>query len=160
MPGPSDVFNRLSSLYFEVESSGGDVLTYPIRSPIDQCFAGEVLGPACSSSREGACLSPSPVHRKRTGARSFARMIVHLSCQGKEKPRTSGEPELAEVDCGGPRKNFQPCGKLFVIMHFCHCRCFQLGAAHCLTRFLGSTHLLRQDELALFFSQFAVDVPL
>jgi hypothetical protein len=35
-----------------------------------------------------------------------------------------------------------------------------LGAAHCLTRFLRSTHLLRQDELALFFSQLAVDAPL
>jgi hypothetical protein len=37
MPGPSDVFNRLSSLYFEVESSDGDVLTLPIRSPLISC---------------------------------------------------------------------------------------------------------------------------
>ena len=35
--------------------------------------------------------------------------------------------------------------------------CFQSCAAHCFTRFPRSTHLLRQDELALFFSQFAVD---
>ena len=37
---------------------------------------------------------------------------------------------------------------------------FPIVCAHCLTRFLRSTHLLRQDERALFLSQFAVDVPL
>ena len=59
MPGPSDVFNRLSSLYFEVESSGGDVLTLPIRSPFDQLSLVKSSGRLALPHEEGACLSPS-----------------------------------------------------------------------------------------------------
>jgi hypothetical protein len=77
-----------------------------------------------------------------------------------EKPRTTEERELAGIDCARPRKTSSPCGKLFAFMHFCHCRCFELGAAHCSTRFLRSTHLLRRDEFALMFSHFATDVSL
>jgi hypothetical protein len=38
MPEPSVVFNRLSSLYFKVESSGGDYVSLPIRSPLISCL--------------------------------------------------------------------------------------------------------------------------
>jgi hypothetical protein len=61
MRGPGIVFNRLSSLYFEIESSGGDDLSLPIRSPLIGCpvVAGEVLGRLGLPHEEGACLSPS-----------------------------------------------------------------------------------------------------
>jgi hypothetical protein len=59
MPGASVVFNGLSSLYFEVQSSGRDVLSLPIRSPFDQLSLVKSSGRLAPPHEEGACLSPS-----------------------------------------------------------------------------------------------------
>jgi hypothetical protein len=49
----------LSSLYFEIESSGGDDLSLPIQLAIDQLSLLKSSGGLGLPHEEGACLSPS-----------------------------------------------------------------------------------------------------
>jgi hypothetical protein len=80
MRGPDVVFNCFASLYFEIESTGGDDLSLPIRSPIDQLALVKSSGRPGFPHKEGACLSRSLHTQNETEARSFSGMIVHLSC--------------------------------------------------------------------------------
>jgi hypothetical protein len=59
MPGPSVIFNRLSSLYFEVESSGGDDLSFANPLAMDQLSLVQSSGGLALPHEEGACLSPA-----------------------------------------------------------------------------------------------------
>jgi hypothetical protein len=64
MPGRSVVFNSLSFLYFEIESSGGDALSFANPLAIDQLSLGEALGRVWSSSPGTGLPLPLSVHRK------------------------------------------------------------------------------------------------
>jgi hypothetical protein len=59
MPGPRIVLNSLSSLCFEIESSGGDDLSLPIHSPLISCRWVKSSGGFGLPHEEGACLSHS-----------------------------------------------------------------------------------------------------
>ena len=76
---------------------------------------------------------------------------------GKRKLRTSEERERAGIGCGRPRKLQAHAASYLSSCTSAVVGLFHACAVHCLTRFLCSTHLVRQNELALFFSRFAVD---
>jgi hypothetical protein len=91
----------LSSLYFEIESSGGPIFANPLA--MDQLSLVMSSGSLGLPHEEGACLSLS-VHRKMNRSKIFCSDNSASFVLGKRKLRTSEERERAGIGCGRPRK--------------------------------------------------------
>jgi hypothetical protein len=90
----------LSSLYFEIESSGGPIFANPLA--MDQLSLVMSSGKLGLPHEEGACLSLCS--QKMNRSKIFCSDNSASFGLGKRKLRTSEERERAGIGCGRPRK--------------------------------------------------------